>query len=186
VDAVIATALYFKGQWASAIDIGRTVSVCFTLCDGTRVLTDMMHRMGVYAYGRGTDFQAARLPFGQDHLSMVIVLPDPGISLRGFVSRITADDVNSWIGQLQTRFGRIALPVAMSTFGDSQPHFFQPFGMGAGGGTPSAMGEPIADPQPLTMAVDRPFFYAIRDDRTEEMLFIGTLVDPGSSANHAH
>jgi len=117
---------------------------------------------------------------------MVIVLPDPGISLRGFVSRITADDVNHWIGQLQTRFGRIALPVVMSTFGDSQLHFFQPLVMGAGGGTLSATGESIADPQALTMAVDRPFFYAIHDDRTEDLLFIGTLVDPGSSAIHAH
>jgi serine protease inhibitor len=179
VDAVIATALYFKGQWASAIDIDSTASAIFTLCDGTQVLTDMMHRMGVYAYGRGADFQAARLPFGQDHMSMVIVLPDPGVSLRGFVSRITADDVNHWIGQLQTRFGRIALPVVMSTFGDSQPFLFETLGMRAGGGISSGMGESIADAHPLTMAVDRSFFYAIRDDRTEELLFIGTLVDPG-------
>jgi serine protease inhibitor len=186
VDAVIATALYFKRQWGSAIDIGRTVSAYFTLCDGTPVLTDMMHRMGVYAYGRGDDFQAARLPFGHDHLSMVIVLPDPGISLRGFVSRISADDVNRWIGQLQTRFGRIALPVAMSTFGDSQIPLYRPLSVGIGVGASSAMEESITDSHPLAMAADRPFFYAIRDDHSEELLFIGTLVDPGRSANHAH
>lgn len=179
VDAVIATASYFKGQWASATDIGRKLTAFFTLCDGTRVLTDMMHRMGVYAYARGADFQAARLLFGQDYMSMVIVLPDPGIDLREFVTRITADDVNTWIGQLRTRFGRISLPRVMSTFGDSQAVLVQTFGRKAGWGIPTATGQSIADPHPLTMAMDRSFFYVIRDDRTEELLFIGTLVDPG-------
>jgi serine protease inhibitor len=30
----------------------------------------------------------------------------------------------------------------------------------------------------FTMTMDHPFFYAIRDDKTEELLFVGALASP--------
>jgi serine protease inhibitor len=33
-------------------------------------------------------------------------------------------------------------------------------------------------PQPIQMVVDHPFFFAIRDDATGEVLFLGTIRDP--------
>jgi serine protease inhibitor len=36
----------------------------------------------------------------------------------------------------------------------------------------------VSGPLPFTMTMDHPFFYAIRDDQTGTLLFIGTMVDP--------
>jgi serpin B len=40
----------------------------------------------------------------------------------------------------------------------------------------------VALPQPLLVSMDHPFFYAIQDDATGELLFIGILMNPASSA----
>jgi serine protease inhibitor len=37
---------------------------------------------------------------------------------------------------------------------------------------------PLNPPEPYTMRVDRPFFLAIRDSVTGELLFMGTIIDP--------
>jgi serpin B len=36
------------------------------------------------------------------------------------------------------------------------------------------------EPAPFHMVVDRPFFLAIRDERSGQILFTGTIADPGS------
>jgi serpin B len=34
------------------------------------------------------------------------------------------------------------------------------------------------EPPPFTMIVDHPFLVAIRDERSGQLLFLGTIVDP--------
>lgn len=188
VNAVTATATYFKDQWVTTLDTCRTVSATFRLNDGTQVLTDMMRRMGNYACLVGSNFQAVRLPYGQSRLSMLIVLPDAGTSLSLFVADVTAETLNSWIAQLQPWSGSIELPLLMSTFGDSLPPGVTSLDMSTAfsdtfikvdESTTVTIGNSTAEPPPRTMTMDHPFFYAIRDDVTGELLFIGTLVDPG-------
>lgn len=41
--------------------------------------------------------------------------------------------------------------------------------------------ETVALPQPV-MNMDHPFFYAIEDDATGELLFVGILMNPATSA----
>jgi serpin B len=43
----------------------------------------------------------------------------------------------------------------------------------------TGVGDTTALPQPFFMAMDHPFFYAIQDDKTGALLFIGVLMNPG-------
>jgi serpin B len=42
----------------------------------------------------------------------------------------------------------------------------------------TGIGDTDAMPQQYTITMDHPFFYAIRDDKTGELLFIGVLMNP--------
>jgi serpin B len=215
VTAVIANAVYFKGQWTTAFDAGQTASAPFTLRDGTSVPAKMMHQTGHYGYLKGVDFQAVRLAYGQGRLSMLLILPDSGSSLDGFATGITPQVLNGWIAQFQTLFGSIALPRFTTRFGVSLPSALTSLGMGiafcpnpaadfsgiaplrclaavehrvvvevdesgtvAAGATTGTIGVTAVETPQFTMTLDRPFFYAIRDDKTGELLFAGVMQDP--------
>jgi serpin B len=49
----------------------------------------------------------------------------------------------------------------------------------AAGATSGGVGVTVVQAPQFSMTLDHPFFYAIRDDRTGELLFIGTLQNPG-------
>jgi serine protease inhibitor len=216
VVAVLANVIYFKGQWSTPFDPSQTMSAPFTLADGTQATVQMMHQSGSYSYLAGTGFQALRLPYGQGRLSMLLVLPDSGTSLSSLVGSLTLESLNSWIGQMQSGSGDIALPRFTATYGTSLPPALTTLGMGAvfcnaaptpdfsalapgvcvsdvehktivevdetgtvaaGATTVSISPTAVAAPQ-FTLTLDHPFLYAIRDDQTGELLFIGTLMNP--------
>jgi serine protease inhibitor len=215
VVAVIANTIYFKGQWSTAFDPSQTVSAGFTLADGSAVPSQMMHQSGSYAYLQGANFQALSLPYGQGRFSILIVLPNSGVSLLSFAAGITAAEISGWVSELQMTQGSIALPKFTSTYGVSLPPALSSLGMGialcssnmadfsalapsvcvsdvehktvvevdetgtvAAAGTTITVG-PVAIVAPMfTMTMDHPFLYAIRDDLSGELLFLGILVNP--------
>jgi serine protease inhibitor len=214
VTAVIANVIYFKGQWTQAFDPNQTAPAPFTLTDGTQVSAQMMHEAASVGYLQGSNFQALSLPYGQGRMSMLIVLPDPSVSLGSFVSGVTADTLNGWVGQLQTAYGNVALPRFTSTYGTSLVQPLTTLGMGtafcssqqasfpgigqvcisdvehktvvevdetgtvAAGATTITVGPTAVSAPMFTITLDHPFLYAIRDNQTGELLFIGTLMNP--------
>jgi len=216
VDAVIANAVYFKGAWTAAFDPTQTATAPFVRADGTQVSAQLMHQTGSFPYWKGANFQALRLPYGQQaRLGMLIVLPDPGVTLADVVAGISAASLDAWSSQLAPAYGGIALPRFTSSYGAALPAALSALGMGiafdaaaadfsgiapqtyladvehkvvvevdesgtvAAGATTGTVGVTVVEAPQFTMTVDRPFFYAIRDDATGALLFIGTLVDPG-------
>jgi serine protease inhibitor len=130
VTAIIANAVYFRGRWSHAFDPRSTVSAPFTRSDGTKTPSRMMHQIGDYDYYLGADFQALRIPYGRGRLSLLIVLPNSGVGLRTLIAKLTAADLDSWISQLHSSFGRIALPRFTSNYGVSLPKPLTSLGMG--------------------------------------------------------
>ena len=214
VVAVIANVIYFKGQWTTAFDPNQTAPSPFTLADGTQVSVPMMHQSATYGYLQGANFQAVRIPYGAGRLSMLVMMPDAGISLNSFVAALTPDMLNGWVGQLQTGMGNLSLPKFTATYGASLVQPLQALGMQAAfcsdpqatfpgiglvclqdvehktvievdeSGTVAAGATtitvvPTAVQLPLfTLTLDHPFVYAIRDDQSGELLFIGTMMNP--------
>jgi serine protease inhibitor len=133
--AVIANAIYFKGEWSSAFDPTLTAAAPFTLSDGTQVSAELMNQTAMFDHFQGslqgTTFQAVRLPYGSGRLNMLIVLPEAGTSLDTFVANLTPDVLNDWSSQFINLYGSVALPRFDATFGQALDNALSALGMGA-------------------------------------------------------
>ncbi len=215
VDAIIANVVYFKGEWSSAFDPAMTTAAPFSVINGAQTTAQLMHQTGLFGYAAGTlhnaAFQALRLPYGKGRFSLLLVLPQAGVDVAGFVGQLTAADVNGLVAQLQTDLVAVALPKFKASYGASLTTALTGLGMGlafgpaadfsalAPGFRPNVVqhqtvievdetgtvatgatggGETTAVPQSVTMTLDHPFFYAIRDDSTGLLPFVGVLMNP--------
>jgi serine protease inhibitor len=215
-DAIIANVLYFKGSWTTSFDPSDTVAAPFTLSGGSEVSAELMHQTGPFKYTEGTlhgsSFQAARIPYGQGRLDMLVVLPAAGVNITSFVTAMTMADLTGVIAQLQPSTITIALPRFNASYAKSLIPALTSLGMGvafgqsadfsalapashigvvahetvvevdetgtvAAAATAVGITEGVVVP-PVEMTMDHPFFYAIEDDKTGELLFIGVLMNP--------
>jgi serine protease inhibitor len=156
---------------------------------------EMAHWTGSYAYLQGelqgASFQAVRMPYGAGRRSMLIVLPDSSVNFGRFVAAITTRELNRWSGQLRSSFGSVSLPKLEVPDGLARTPLFS-LGVGAPDadsaagaahfgfdrGFDAGLDRILASSRSFTMTVDRPFFYAVEDNKTHELLFVGVLMDP--------
>jgi serpin B len=73
--AVLLNAVYFKAPWAEPFDPASTYAGRFFL-PSEEMKVQMMSRHGDYAVVSGPGFRAARLPYKNPALGMIVVLPD--------------------------------------------------------------------------------------------------------------
>jgi len=136
---VITNAVYFMGQWAKPFEEGSTREEDFTKGDGGKVRVKMMQdhwRGGVpYAAFTGTGayfetprqvpadetqrpatypddhgFQIISLPYKGGDLSMVLIAPRSAGGLAELESRLTAESLESWLKELDSRTVDTAMP----------------------------------------------------------------------------
>jgi serpin B len=76
---VLTNAVYFNAAWGTPFDPANTRDSSFTLLDGSQVTTKFMNTTfpGIPAM-QGNNFVAAALPYQDDRLSLVLVVPDAG------------------------------------------------------------------------------------------------------------
>lgn len=84
-------AVYFKGQWMYKFDPKNTFSGSFKALNGQTQTVDMMSRKGTLEYTKGDNYQAIRLPYGSNKLSMYLILPDEGVNINNFTDTLDAD-----------------------------------------------------------------------------------------------
>lgn len=131
VAAVLANAIYFKGMWATAFDTDQTITASFTLADGTEVSCQMMHQTGSFPHLFGPNFEAVELPYGQTgRFSMLIILPAAGVDLGSFVSNVTAEELATWIADLEPADISIGLPRFTARYSSSLVNGLTSLGMG--------------------------------------------------------
>jgi serpin B len=207
--AVVVNTLYFKGIWTTAFDASHTAAAPFTRADGSQVTAQMMHQSGSYDYSSSAGFSLLRLPYGSGRMSMIILLPEAGTSLNTVLAGVTAESLNTSVSGLQSSAGAIALPRFSTSYGASLMAAFASLGMSADNYPGIASGASLSDVEHKTvvevdesgtvaaaatggtvtavaqqgfiMTVDHPFFYAIRDDKTGLLLFVGEMMDPTAS-----
>lgn len=217
-DFLLVDTSWFKGAWIHPFVASRTHPGDFTLLSGQKKQVPMMAEGGSFAYLRGANFQAVRLPY--HHAAMYVFLPDEDSSLKEFEQSLTADKWAAWIPDFEGHEGYLELPRfrseyrapitailedlgverAFTSLGSFAPAVSNPEGAALtrvlqvillsvdekgtevvsadviGGVIGGVHGGPR--PEPFRMIVNRPFFFAICDDQTRAILYIGRIVAP--------
>jgi len=107
---VLTNAIYFKGNWARQFKEDRTKDAPFTLADGRKVDVAMMNQTGQFNYMETESFQGLELPYVDDELSMIILLPKEFDGLDEFEKTLTVGDLSEWMDELRDREVRVSIP----------------------------------------------------------------------------
>jgi len=107
---VLTNAIYFKGNWARQFKEERTKDAPFTLAGGQKVDVAMMNQTADFPYMETEDFQGLELPYVDDELSMIILLPKEFDGLDEFEKTLTVGDLSKWLDELRNREVIVSIP----------------------------------------------------------------------------
>lgn len=106
----LTNAIYFKGKWGARFDPRNTVSGQFALQDGTAVPVPLMTQKGTFPYLRGKDFEMLELPYAGGRLSMLVLLPNRGVTLGRVEAQLSPERLRSWRSGMEETDVRLFLP----------------------------------------------------------------------------
>jgi serpin B len=89
---ILTNAIYFDAAWLHRFNPRMNCPGEFTLLDGKKVGVEMMRQTEEFGYTEGDGYQAVELPYSDQELSMVILLPRPG-RFESFDTTLSADRV---------------------------------------------------------------------------------------------
>lgn len=91
---VLANALYFKGEWTEKFEKSKTIRAAFSNADGSISQVDYMRKSEAELRAFSDDkYSVAAFPFGNEAYSMIVVLPEEGVSLDECVKELDGDDI---------------------------------------------------------------------------------------------
>jgi serpin B len=215
-------AVYFKGAWTSPFEQNLTTDQRFKLADGQTVTVPTMYQSGSFDYFKTADFQALRLPYGEEEqLAMVLFLPNEDVHLDEFQKQLSQDNWSNWMALFEEKEGSLMLPKFTMEYENSLNQALTDLGMGVAfeagtadfsgmaaagtagdiyishvkhktfiqvdeAGTEAAavtsveVGVTSMPAYDFELNFDRPFFYAIEDNETGAIVFMGSVFDPAN------
>lgn len=107
---VLTNAIYFKGKWASEFKPERTQDATFTLLDGRKVSIPMMTQTAKFGYMETDVLQLLEMPYIDDELSMVILLPKKTDGVGDVEKELTRGKLESWLDRSRKNEVKVFLP----------------------------------------------------------------------------
>ncbi|KAJ8708440.1 hypothetical protein PYW07_010565 [Mythimna separata] len=102
---VLTSALYFKGQWTMPFNSSSTVKMPFYDTNGQKIGdVNMMYNRHTYPFSNIRELQARviELSYGNENrLSMVIMLPNPGVSLEDMFANFKKVNLDTFFEELR-------------------------------------------------------------------------------------
>lgn len=113
--ALLANAVYFRGDWRTPFDPDDTSSGAFRRPDGSTVQVPLMENQNIDGarFARTEDFSAADLPYGGSAFSMTVVLPPEGVAVDSLVRALGDRGAAGWseiVDSLEPGPQKVVLP----------------------------------------------------------------------------
>jgi serpin B len=96
---VLTNAIYFKAAWEHKFSEGATRPMPFATSSGQKVDVPMMHATHRSAYFESDALQGLVLPYEQDELSLVVLLPKQANGLAAVEGSLTAERLQDWVAK---------------------------------------------------------------------------------------
>lgn len=107
--AVLTNAIYFNAAWKYPFPEGATRNDNFTLLDGKQVIVPMMSQTGSFRSAKGDGYQAIELPYQDENMSMLIILPTRN-QFEKFEETLTAERVGGIVDDLKKGWVSLTMP----------------------------------------------------------------------------
>lgn len=111
---VLVNAIYFKGKWNDQFDKTCTTEMPFKINQKEQRPVQMMFREASFKlnYVEEVHAQVLELPYAQEELSMIILLPDDGVDLNSVEKHLTFEKFIAWTnpGCVQSTEAEVCLP----------------------------------------------------------------------------
>jgi serpin B len=111
---LLINAVYFNGKWKHQFDPELTTDRPFYISPGDPVNVPMMYQKEKFAVSRRDRVTLAELPYGQGNYSMVVALPDEGITPAEVLSGLDAGKWEEWMQGLS--YGQTEVRLYMPKF----------------------------------------------------------------------
>lgn len=107
---VLTNAIYFKGKWKDEFDEDRTEDAPFILVGGEEVEAPLMRQTHRFGYMENEVFQALSMPYVEDELSMVILLPREKDGIVRLEKTLSWDDLSACMAALRKQEVEVYVP----------------------------------------------------------------------------
>ncbi|MGD9209402.1 MAG: serpin family protein [Desulfobacteraceae bacterium] len=106
---VLTNAVYFNAAWAYPFERSETKEDLFYVSDGRTPMVEMMHQENTFEYSEGEGYQAIKLPYQNEELFMVILLPDAG-QFEVFEESMSREKIETIIREMRSHDVLLRLP----------------------------------------------------------------------------
>ena len=193
--AFLYNAWCFKGKWASSFDEKKTIEASFTTEKGTSQTVPMMYgtQKGI-SYTENDDYQFASLDFGNGSFNLALVLPKEGKSVADIIPTVDWDVSNTTTHDVELALPKFKLGTVvylneiLQGMGIKEAFKENAFSGIANGYQlthmqqnlffeidESGVKEPSTGSANVTMTLNRPFLFAIRENSTNTLMFMGKI-----------
>ncbi|NLE34597.1 MAG: serpin family protein [Bacteroidales bacterium] len=111
---LLINAVYFNGKWKHQFDPELTTGRPFYITPGNPANVPMMYQKGKFAVSSTDRVTLAELPYGQGNYSMVVALPDEGVTPAEILSGLDAGKWEEWMQGLS--YGQTEVMLYMPKF----------------------------------------------------------------------
>ena len=107
---VITNAIYFKGSWLTEFSVNDTIKSTFWKNSKYGTDVDFMNMKETFAYTTSDDAQILKLPYKDDRLSMMIILPNDKDGIYELEKNISLDLIKKWNQSVQPKEVKVSIP----------------------------------------------------------------------------